>query len=243
MKITRKQIALDTNKRHLVVGDLHGRWLTFQTLLDWVNYDPAKDIIYSTGDLIDRGIHSVEVIKFFQQPNTHAVLGNHEHMAITEEWYGTWVANGGDTCLDSLEQHGLKYDWLKKFIQTLPLMLDVGSSNDPNAFRIVHADLPPDWTEQMIDVAFEQPDKCPKAIDTMLWSRSTHKLYTTHRKHKDPQLPPCRTRTTILGHTAGHNLPVVGNMHFIDHCSELTIMDALTKEKVSLKHFDEDYPK
>lgn len=241
MKYTRVQLELDTNKRHLVVGDLHGRWITLQRLLEKVNYDPAKDIVYSVGDLIDRGLFSVEVLEFFQQDGKHAVLGNHEQMAEDVQWHPTWLANGGRQCLDSLSKHSKKIKWLQSQIRSLPLMIDVGDSGDPYAFRVIHADLPPRWTEADIDYAFDK--QSPREIETMLWSRQTIKNYNAFKDIGKVVFPPCRTRTTILGHTPKDNPITIGNMHFIDNWNELTIMDALTKEKVRLRHVAEDYPK
>ena len=76
------QLPLDRSKRHFVVGDIHGRFDSFQNLLKEANYDPTNDIIYSVGDLIDRGPKSYETVKFFTStPNVYSIMGNHEYMA------------------------------------------------------------------------------------------------------------------------------------------------------------------
>ena len=41
--------------RDFVIGDLHGMTEFLFKLLDYVCFDPAKDRLFSVGDLIDRG--------------------------------------------------------------------------------------------------------------------------------------------------------------------------------------------
>ena len=50
-----QEIPLNKDRRHFVVGDIHGRYEAFLNLLDEINYDQSTDMIYSVGDLIDRG--------------------------------------------------------------------------------------------------------------------------------------------------------------------------------------------
>ena len=93
-----RSMALDENKRHFVFGDIHGRYTTFQRLLELIHYDASTDVIYSVGDLIDRGPDSVSVVEFFKQPHCHAILGNHEQMVLNlSEWEPVWMNpwNGG----------------------------------------------------------------------------------------------------------------------------------------------------
>ena len=61
------EIPLSENKRHFVVGDIHGRYDTFINLLEEINYDETTDMIYSVGDLIDRGPKVVEVVEFKEE--------------------------------------------------------------------------------------------------------------------------------------------------------------------------------
>ena len=124
-----RTIALDENKRHFVFGDIHGRYTTFRSLLETIGYDSSTDVIYSVGDMIDRGPDSVSVVKFFQQPHCHAILGNHEQMVLNlSDWAPVWADpwNGGPATLASLASHGYGLDWLVKTCENLPVCLDVG---------------------------------------------------------------------------------------------------------------------
>lgn len=68
--------------RIIFVGDIHGCYDDFMKLLKKVNYSP-NDLIIATGDLVDRGEKSKEVIEFFiKNGNALSVMGNHEFKHI-----------------------------------------------------------------------------------------------------------------------------------------------------------------
>lgn len=68
--------------RDLIVGDVHGCFTKLQASLDAVGFDPARDRLFSVGDLVDRGPESDQVLAWLAQPWFHAVSGNHEVAAI-----------------------------------------------------------------------------------------------------------------------------------------------------------------
>ncbi len=62
----------------LIVGDIHGCWSEFQSLLDRAALG-TDDQIISIGDMVDRGPESPRVLEFFRDtPNARAIMGNHE---------------------------------------------------------------------------------------------------------------------------------------------------------------------
>ena len=62
-----------------VVGDVHGCYSQFRRLLDKINYNPVKDKIILTGDLVNRGNESLAMINFcMDNPSIQTVLGNHD---------------------------------------------------------------------------------------------------------------------------------------------------------------------
>ena len=86
--------------RRLIVGDIHARYEALRTVLEMASFDPDEDILYSTGDLCDRGREPVETLEFLSSlPGFRPVLGNHdiwlELFLLTGEVDVDWLYNGG----------------------------------------------------------------------------------------------------------------------------------------------------
>lgn len=65
------------------VGDLQGCYDELQLLLEKVAFDPSKDILWSCGDMVNRGPKSLKTLRFCMDlgPAFVGVLGNHDlHM-------------------------------------------------------------------------------------------------------------------------------------------------------------------
>jgi hypothetical protein len=90
-----------------IIGDIAGQYDTLLALLDKM---PKTATPFSVGDMNDRGPKNKEVLEFFMK-NGKAVLGNHEHLMLTEyqskmgasPYYesGVWLSNGGIATLQS----------------------------------------------------------------------------------------------------------------------------------------------
>lgn len=82
-----------------VVGDLHGCYTNLMDRLNELKFDPAKDLLISVGDLVDRGTENVECLELIMMPWFRAVRGNHEQMMIDGlSEFGNvthWLMNGG----------------------------------------------------------------------------------------------------------------------------------------------------
>ena len=68
------------------VGDVQGCHDELQQLLALAGFDPTKDELWLTGDLVARGPLSLEVLRFVHQLGQQArtVLGNHDlHLLAT----------------------------------------------------------------------------------------------------------------------------------------------------------------
>ncbi len=62
------------------IGDLQGCYDPFRRLLDEIRFDPAKDTLWLTGDLVNRGPKSLKTIRFVRSLGKSVVnvLGNHD---------------------------------------------------------------------------------------------------------------------------------------------------------------------
>src|ERR1700761_8326980 len=72
----------NTRGRDLIVGDIHGCFSRLRAHLNYLQFDPARDRLFSVGDLIDRGPESEHALEWLAQPGFHAVKGNHEEAAM-----------------------------------------------------------------------------------------------------------------------------------------------------------------
>lgn len=122
------------------IGDVQGCYDELQRLLDKISFDPAHDRLWFTGDLVNRGPHSLKVLRLVARLGTRAVsvLGNHDlHLLAVAS--GARPPGERDTFQDVLTapDRGELLAWLA----TRPLLHD-----DPEAdLVLVHAGLLPQW--------------------------------------------------------------------------------------------------
>ena len=65
-----------------VISDIHGCYSEYLKLLEMIDFND-NDILYVLGDVIDRGEHSIQVLKHMMlYPNIIPIVGNHEYMAL-----------------------------------------------------------------------------------------------------------------------------------------------------------------
>ncbi len=104
MPSTRYQKINAHHYRHIwVVGDIHGEYQLLQSRLHQLSFYPETDLLISTGDNIDRGPKSLNVLRLLNQPWFTSVKGNHEAMALEAFETGDgnmWLASGGDWFFD-----------------------------------------------------------------------------------------------------------------------------------------------
>jgi bis(5'-nucleosyl)-tetraphosphatase (symmetrical) len=122
------------------IGDVQGCFTTLKTLLDRINYDSARDTLWFTGDLVDRGPDSLEVLRFVKNLGDHAVvvLGNHDlHLLAVSA--GAATAKPHNTFQSTLNAPDRQE--LMEWLAARPLLhhdTDLG-------FTMVHAGLLPQW--------------------------------------------------------------------------------------------------
>lgn len=234
------KLELDENKRHFVFGDIHGRYDEMIKCLEQANYDPAGDVIYSVGDMIDRGPRNIDVLNFFLDNDfCYAVRGNHEDMVIDNNYHAVWLANGGLATYRELTMEALSVTQLGDLVSRLPYMIDVGNTEKLEGFRIFHAEIDPFYTENLIQLEMQEGTN-ETFIAHLLWGRS---LITLFQKQMNANaLNSCRqiaddlrTRQpvkTFVGHSWVTSPGVrIGNRFYIDTgMRTLTMINALTEE-------------
>lgn len=242
---THHRIALDPARRYLVIGDLHGRFETLNDLLEKSRYVPEQDILLSVGDLIDRGPRSVELIDFFAAPDRYAIRGNHEQMVLNPaKWREVWnyPPNGGPATSRSLAASGRDITWLQHQINGYPVCLDVGGDDDPNAFRLVHAEQPFNWSELEFQHFLETSTHLKAGEGRLLWGRDDIEMVANG---VPPKLHLQRSkRRSFCGHTPIMQIMQAHNTHWIDtfEAGTLSCVDAVTLDAWSVPVRDDEYP-
>ena len=121
------------------VGDIQGCLQTLQYLLEKVSFNPEKDMLWSVGDVVNRGPESLETLRFCYKlgSNFRMVLGNHDlHLLAVAS--GKKKASRSDTfgeILNAPDKDELLC-WLKK----QPLIIN------EKDYVFVHAGIPPQWS-------------------------------------------------------------------------------------------------
>jgi bis(5'-nucleosyl)-tetraphosphatase (symmetrical) len=124
------------------IGDIQGCYDPFRRLLDKLDFDPQRDHLWLTGDLVNRGPKSLKTLRFVRELGDAAitVLGNHDLHLIA-------VANGIG---DPQERKGslakvLRADDCDELIDWLR-MRPLAHFNRSLNTLMVHAGLHPRWT-------------------------------------------------------------------------------------------------
>jgi bis(5'-nucleosyl)-tetraphosphatase (symmetrical) len=121
------------------IGDVQGCYEPLRRLLDSLSFDPARDRLWFVGDLVNRGPHSLEVLRYVRSLGEAAVtvLGNHDlHLLVVAA--GVRKPHRGDT-LDAVlaaPDRDELLDWLKR-----RRMMHVEAGH-----ALVHAGLLPQWS-------------------------------------------------------------------------------------------------
>lgn len=125
------------------IGDVQGCFEPLLRLLDKIQFDDKKDILWFTGDLVNRGPRSLETLRFIKSLNTNkqaiTVLGNHD-LALLAVGNQVLPYNPARyTFMDILKAPDR--DELLTWLQSQPLL---HHDNDLQ-FTLVHAGFPPQW--------------------------------------------------------------------------------------------------
>ncbi len=121
------------------IGDIQGCYDAFRRLLTKIKFNAQSDTLWLCGDLVNRGPHSLEVLRFVRDlPHTKIVLGNHDiHLLAVYE--KVVPLNKLDTFTDVLEAADAAElcAWLR---QHPFLHYDAALQ-----YMLVHAGLAPQW--------------------------------------------------------------------------------------------------
>lgn len=196
-----------------MAGDIHGMFVLLREALDRVNFDPAIDRLFLTGDLIDRGPDSHEAAEFIGQPWANAVRGDHEQAL----W--SMYANGNIPSQRELEyeavRNGLGW-WLSagdavrgdtlEMISRMPVVIEIAGPDGSPFAGVVHGEVPvgmnwPTFCEQV-------SQKETSTVVSAIWGRTRVNTMTSLRI--------AGVDRVFCGHTTRKALAVFGNTIAVD---------------------------
>lgn len=120
------------------VGDVQGCFAALQALLERISFDPRQDRLWFTGDLVNRGPDSLEVLRLAKALDAVVVLGNHDlHLLAVAS--GAAKARGRDT-LDAILAAPDREELLE-WLRQRPLL----HHDRELGYVLVHAGLLPQW--------------------------------------------------------------------------------------------------
>ncbi|WMY94799.1 MAG: bis(5'-nucleosyl)-tetraphosphatase (symmetrical) ApaH [Arsenophonus sp.] len=141
-----------------LIGDIHGCYDELKALLKKVKFNPTKDILWITGDLVARGPHSLKVLRYIKTISTSVkiVLGNHD-LNLISIYYKINRHKPKDKLKKILSSPdaALLINWLRK----QPLL----QIDDEKKIIMSHAGITPQWDLQTAKI-------CAKEIETILRS-------------------------------------------------------------------------
>lgn len=122
------------------IGDIQGCFEPFQALLEQIQFDPSKDRLWLTGDLINRGPGSLQTLRYVRALGDRAVtvLGNHEchFLAVAQGHKRPHRSDSFHDILDAPDRDEL-IDWIRQqpfFYHDAEL-----------GYGMLHAGVPPQW--------------------------------------------------------------------------------------------------
>lgn len=188
--------------RDFIVGDLHGCTDALRYLLARVRFVPVCDRLFSVGDLVDRGEHSLDALSLLDFPWFFAVKGNHEavmcDVADGVLPQGVWDSIGGAWARalspDTLAWHAAR-------VRALPLVRVIGDS--ARRFNVLHAEFFGD------DAALDAADFDEQTCARLVWGRQLIGGAVASRVQNG-------LSSTYCGHTPVAEVTRAGAQTFID---------------------------
>lgn len=233
------RLGEDYDARNYVIGDIHGHFSAVDTILDSLQsrgkFDPAKDRLICTGDLVDRGPGSHKVLEFLERPYVYSVMGNHEYYVsglytnrVSPE-RALWARTHGMGWFLDLPRSRQK-DYAK-VLSKLPFAIEVPTIS--GLVAVVHAECPTvSWTLTR--------ERLLKRHGSGLYLHTAEKLLHSRQRFRvrdDSFIEDIRA--VVVGHSTVKEHLVLGNTYYVDTGGwtgkgAFTILDLETLRPVQL---------
>ena len=151
------------------IGDIQACYDELMQLLELLRFDESHDRLWFTGDLVNRGTQSLEVLRFVKSLGDRVVvvLGNHDlHLLAIAA--GTSHLRPKDSFMDVLEAHdrNVLLEWLRQ----RPLL-----HHDAHlGYTLIHAGLPPQWDLAKAQACANEAERMLRGVDAMRFFREMY---------------------------------------------------------------------
>ncbi|KAF7592648.1 hypothetical protein BBP40_012670 [Aspergillus hancockii] len=216
-----------SGKRLVFIGDVHGCKDELERLLEEVSFNPDADHLIFTGDLINKGPDSLGVVDLARKYSASCVRGNHEDRVLSLRHN---MITAGKLADDSKDDNNLHRGLYSKertlarqmseeqanWLDTCPVILNVGQIKDMGQVVVVHAGLIPgvDLEKQdpysvmnmlTVDLETHVPSSSRKGTKwTKLFNK--HQSLLAASLHKVFENPESMLTTVIYGHDSKSSL-------------------------------------
>jgi len=98
-----------------VIGDIQGCYEPFMKLLEKIEFDPNRDVLWLVGDLINRGESGLEVLKYLYsiKDSLKIVLGNHD-ISLIAAYFGLKKRNPTIEPIIYYDKCDMLINWLRE---------------------------------------------------------------------------------------------------------------------------------
>lgn len=215
--------------RDFIVGDIHGAYSSLRARLEMIGFNARCDRLFCTGDLVDRGPESDQVLEWLAQPWFASVKGNHERLCegVASRRFSPLehVWNGGEwfAKLTDIERE----PYLDAFAE-LPIAIELETAD--GLVGIIHADcVGPRWDYLYILLG---GGRAETAIEFFTWSR---------RRFQEQIVEDIiGVRAVVVGHQNLDRMTRLGNVLCIDTGGaydegHFTVLDATTLKPARIR--------
>jgi bis(5'-nucleosyl)-tetraphosphatase (symmetrical) len=155
------------------IGDVQGCAAALNGLLEELRFEPGADQLWFTGDLVNRGPDSLQVLRFVRSlgPDAVTVLGNHD-LHLLAHAAGQAPGHRKDTLRDILDAPDREA--LLAWLRQRPLL-----HHDPAlGYTLIHAGLPPQWDLTLAQDCAAEVEACLRSDD--------HAAFLAHMYGNEP---------------------------------------------------------
>lgn len=199
----------NTLGQDFVAGDLHGHFHLLEMEMKRVGFNTATDRLFATGDLVNKGQFSGQVLRYLDYPWFFSVMGNHE-LVVVENCIGQCsdaeLAKSGGMWYVNLPR--LNKEKIAEQLQKLPLGIEVETNF--GLIGLVHAEVMRDDWYYFVQCAREIQNQrdFTRVAATALWERQ--------RIRNHSRVVVQGVTHAYVGHAPQPQILTLGNVSYID---------------------------